>query len=436
MPPKRLPQGNTEPPAQLEESTTEAEATADTALTAEERACVAPPSAFEQADTRAAKGVRYDAEQNTIVLSGAAPTTLAAVGAALDRPELLAELGGGEWLLSANLELRAGAELAISGPAVRWLKLRSDSEGFVSIKARGGRLTISDTCVSSWDPGQQKVDQELADGRSFVLARDGAWMGIYRSQLQYLGYAANESYGLAWRLEGTGGEIVESELAYNYYGLYTFEVADLLIRGNEVHHNIQYGIDPHTDSRGLIIEENTAHHNGKHGIILAEGCSDSIVRNNVVYNNILHGIVLYNDSDNNTVEGNTVYGNGQQGINLNNVRGNRIVGNAVYANTKDGIGVGQKATENLVINNIVRDNQAHGIYLYSDADKNTIEDNQISGNGRFGIYLKSAGNWITMGNEVFGNAIGVYARAEDLPRDAREQNRIYDNREADVKVGG
>lgn len=396
--------------------------------------CMTAYSSEGPGESRVAQGVSYDAERRTIVMDKADPASLGAVAAALGRPELLVETQPGEWLLSANLEIREGAALTIAGPEVSWLKLRSDSQGFASIKARGGRLTISDTCLSSWDPTENQVDENLADGRSFVLARDGAWMGVYRSHLHHLGYEANESYGLAWRLEGTGGEIVDSELGYNFYGLYSYQVRGLIIRGNEVHHSARYGIDPHTESSGLLIEGNVAHHNGKHGIILAEGCSDSIIRNNTTYNNTLHGIVLYNGSNNNRVEGNTAFGNGEQGINLNNVAGSRVEGNNVYGNGADGIGVGQGARDNVVVGNIVRENQEHGIHLYSDAEGTVIEGNEVSANRRYGIYVKSSGNQIGAGNRVVANAVGVHARAEDVTQSVRAANVIDANHEADVLI--
>jgi parallel beta-helix repeat protein len=404
------------------------------AMEARQDLCMTPAPTIGVSSDQPARGVSYDAERRTIVLSEAEPTSLAAVGAALGRPDLLGEVQPGEWLLSANLEIRDGAALTIAGPEISWLKLRSDSQGFAAIKARGGRLVISDTCLSSWDPAQNGVDENVADGRSFVLARDGAWMAVYRSHLHHLGYEANESYGIAWRLEGTGGEIVDSELAYNFYGLYTYQVQGLIIRGNEVHHSLRYGIDPHTASSGLLIEGNVAHHNGKHGIILAEGCSDSIIRNNTVYNNTLHGIVLYNGSNNNRVEGNTAFGNGEQGINLNNVADSRVEGNTVYGNVGDGIGVGQGARGNAVIGNIVSENQEHGIHLYSGAEGTSIEGNEVSANRRYGIYVKSSGNQIGAGNRVVENAVGVHARAEDVPQSVRTANVIDANLEADVRI--
>lgn len=378
--------------------------------------------------------VSYDAEENIIRLHKGKPTTLAAVSAALGEPDLLRELAPGDWLLTANLSIERGATLTIAAPEVAWLKLHSDEEHFVAIKVLGGRLDILDTCVSSWDTDRANFDDNYDDGRSFVLAREGAQMEIHRSELNSLGYDAYESYGLAWRMKGTSGQITNSRVIGNYYGLYTHRVSELVIRGNEVAYSVQYGIDPHTGSNKLRIENNEAHNNGKHGIILAEKCRDSVIRNNVVHNNQLHGIVLYQDSDDNLVEGNVVYNNALQGININNADENTLRNNISYANGEAGIGVGQDAHNNLIIGNTSRDNNEDGIYIYNDARENELRDNIVMDNKRYGIYIKSPDNEIADGNEIFGNEIGVFLNVEDPPEISAEDNRIYNNRQADIKT--
>ena len=62
----------------------------------------------------------------------------------IQRPEVLRELAPGEWLLGANLRIEAGAVLRIAAPNVRWLKLRSDDQVFVWIRALGGQLAFAD----------------------------------------------------------------------------------------------------------------------------------------------------------------------------------------------------------------------------------------------------------------------------------------------------
>jgi parallel beta-helix repeat protein len=380
--------------------------------------------------------VVYDPKTNTIVLRKGAPIALPAIAPLLAQPDLLRELAPGDWLLSANLRIERGAVLEIAAPEVRRLKLRSDAEAFVWIKTLGGQLTFRETCVTSWDTARNDVDENYEDGRSFVLARDGARMEIQGAELSYLGYDANESYGVAWRLRDTVGSAADSRFGYNFYGLYSYEVDNLTIRDSEVHHSILYGIDPHTRSDKLLIEGNVSHHNGKHGIILAEKCSDGVVRGNTVYNNTMHGIVIYQGSDDNLVEGNTVYANGQQGINVNDSSGNIVRGNTVSGNTEAGIGVGQDADNTQVIGNHVRENRTDGIYIYSNASDTVLSENTIAGNLRYGIYVKSEDNRIADGNQVFGNSVGIYLNVKEAPEISRESNQIYDNLEEDVRRSG
>lgn len=393
------------------------------------------PTATTRAPVAPNVAVEYDAATNTITLRKGPATTLAALSQALGRPAALRERLAGEWLLDAHLRIERGAELRIAAPDVAWLKLRSDAGGFVSIKALGGQLTFAGVCVTAWDSTRNSFDDNGQDGRSFVLARDGARMDIDGAELSHLGYDANESYGVAWRLSGTTGLIANSRFGHNFYGLYSYEASDLVIRGNEIDHSQSYGIDPHTRANRLLIEGNVSHHNGKQGIILAEDCSDATVRNNIVYANTLHGIVLYQRSNHNIVEGNTSYGNGLQGININDSSSNTVRNNTVYDNAEAGIGLGQDAQDNLLSGNIVRDNLKDGISLYSDAATNVLSDNQVSDNTRYGIYIKSEGNTIADGNHIFGNAVGVYLNISEPQEVSQQTNRIYDNHEADVRAG-
>lgn len=400
------------------------------------QADTASPSAAAPSDSSNTIEVRYDGDTRTIVLSKGSGVTLAALSRALDNAEVLQEVASGEWLLGANLRIQKGATVEIAAPEVRWLKLRSEGKRFASIRVLGGGLAFTNTCISSWDTERNSFDENYRDGRSFIVARDGATMTVHGSEVRNLGYNADESFGLAWRLADTRGEIVDSYVAYNYYGLYTYQVNDFVIRRNQVHNNVLYGLDPHTGSQRLVIENNLVHDNGKHGIILAEECSDSVVRNNVVYGNRHHGIVLYQKSNNTLVEGNSSYGNAEQGINVNDASGNTIRNNIVYGNLADGIGVGQQSSKNKLVANDVYANHKDGVTFYSEATDNALLENKIYDNGRYGVYVKSEGDMNIEGNEIAGNTIGVYMNVAQPIEVAWETNTMRDNREADIRAPG
>ena len=379
--------------------------------------------------------VTYDAAKNTITVQSGVwslPDVRAQLG---DGGGVLKETTKGEWLLTANLAISKGAALRIAGPQVAWLKLASNAAGFIWLKALGGDLQIETTKVTSWDADRNAVDENTDDGRSFVLARNGSHMNIVNAEMSYLGYFANESYGVAWRTPGTTGQAINSKFGYNFYGLYAYEVSNLIIRGNEVHHSTRYGIDPHTRSNKLLIENNISHHNGKQGIILAEECNDSVIRNNTAYSNTLHGIVIYQRSNNNIVEGNTSYGNGWQGINVNDSSNTVVRGNVVYGNGKSGIGIGENAQNTRIEKNTIRDNAEHGVYLYSSSTASTLVGNVISGNVQNGIYIKSEGNLIGEGNDISGNKVGVFQRVANPQNLAQVKSRVHDNTDVDTKLG-
>jgi parallel beta-helix repeat protein len=374
--------------------------------------------------------VRYDRSTNLIDVVGGTGVTLPAIASAVGDAAALNEVAPGEWQLGADLVVRGGAELQISAPQVRWLKLSSVPGRFVSVEALGGKLDITGSCVTSWNEAQGTVDTGYDDGRSFLLARDGAQMTISHAELHYLGHGDVESYGLSWRTAGTGGGISDSIVSNLYYGLYTYEVSGLSVLDNEFRNNVLYGIDPHTGSTKLDIERNVVHDNGKHGIILAEDCTDSVIRDNVVYRNAHHGIVLYLRSDRNLVEGNETFDNQSQGININESGGNTLRDNAVYDNGETGVGITQLAQGNVVEGNQLRGNQQDGLRVVSESTATTVQNNVIAENARYGVYVDTSGAVDLTGNTITDNSSGVMTTGDPVaPPDA---NEVSGNKNADV----
>jgi parallel beta-helix repeat protein len=391
-------------------------------------AAIAPPAAGPTAVK-----ARFDPATKAVVLTAGQGVTLPALAQALGKPDLLREEAPGVWLLSADLTVLPGTSVQIAAPTARWLKLLSTAGRSAAVQAFGGDVDVSGSCITSWNPATGTVDTEEADGRGYLLARDGAQMNIDNAELRYLGHSEVESYGLSWRNAGTSGKITNSIVSHNYFGLYSFEVGGLVVSDNEFHDNQLYGIDPHTRSHNLTIERNIVHDNGRHGIILAEDCVDSVIRDNIVYRNNHHGIVLYLRSDRNTVENNHTFANAAQGININESNDNTIRGNRVYDNAESGIGITQTSQNNLVENNHSRGNQQDGIRVVSEAAETTIRANTLGENGRYGVYVDIDGDVDIAGNTIFANRSGIMLKGSAVV--PNRDNAIFDNVEAAVARG-
>ena len=391
-------------------------------------------AAADAADTTpapAGSAAVFDRAAGKIVLSAGSGITLPALSRLVNDPAALRETAPGEWLLGADLEIGPGASLAVTAPAVRRLNLSSVPGRFVVVRVLGGKLAVTGTCVTSWDPGATKADTAFTDGRSFLLARDGATMIIDRSELRFLGFGEVESYGLSWRTAGTTGRVTDSIVSNLYYGVYSYEVGGLVVTGNEVYASTVYGIDPHTASHDMTIAHNVVHDNGKHGIILAEDCVDSVISDNVVYANGQHGIVLYQRSNRNVVERNESFRNGSQGINVNESSGNAIRDNKVYDNTESGIAVAQSSQDNVLERNDVRANQQDGVRLVSRSGRTTVRDNVIGQNVRYGVYLDVTDPFTLSGNTIFRSRYGISTSGTaEVPAG---DNTMFGNTDGDVR---
>ena len=373
----------------------------------------------------------FDRATNTIQVTSGTGVTLGRLAKAVGNPTALREVSPGEWLAGASIEIAKGASVTISAPDVKWLKLRSVGPAYSNLKVFGGGLAVTGSCITSWDDTKQQVDANPADGRSFLLARDGGQMTIDKALLAYLGFGDRESYGLSWRTEGSGGHIADSEVSHLYFGVYSFGVGGLSITGNDIHDSVLYGIDPHTGSHNLKIQNNVVHDNGKHGIILAEDCVDSDISGNIVYRNQHHGIVLYQHSDRNTIENNETFQNASQGININESGNNVIQNNKIYDNNESGIGIAQTGQDNALRDNDVRGNKQDGVRIVSEATTTELRGNIIGQNDRYGIYVDTDGPFTLTNNTIFANRTGVLLKGPTAP--SQSGNSIFGNHEFDIK---
>jgi len=372
----------------------------------------------------------YDQSTNTIIISGRGSViNLTSISKSVGK-EHLNEVSPGIWDLKANLYLQSGITLNLKKEEVKWLRMSSRKNNFITLLAYNSDLLIEGIKITSWDETKNDYDKEMADGRSYILVKDGARMDVINSEIAYLGFARPKDfpqspYGISWRMS-TGklkntlltGEVINSKFHDNYFGAYTFGATGMTWRGNEFYENIRYGLDPHDDSNGFLVENNKFYNNGSHGLIFSKRCINSTVRNNISYNNKGHGIMLHELSNNNNVENNKIFGN-TDGISLDNSSNNIMLKNKIYSNRR-GILLDKKSLENIMEKNDITENSQYGMYLYGEANNNTIRNNVLTSNIN-GIYIKTNNNQV-IDNQIEKNKVGVYFLG------AASQNRLINNK--------
>lgn len=381
--------------------------------------------------------IAYDSPNDTITITGKGQTiSLKDIQNAVGNTHI-EETQPKEWYVKANIFVYDGATLILDKNEASWIKLQSDSEKAVHVRALNADILINGVKITSWDASKNSYDENQDDGRSFLMVKDNSRMDIYDSELSYLGYPTSPDlavspYGVSWKIGKTRlkntlltGEVINSKFHHNYFGAYTFGATGMLWSGNEFYENTRYGLDPHDDSNGFLVEKNSTHNNGTHGIIFSKRCMYNIIRDNISYNNKLHGIMLHETSNNNVIENNTVTGN-TSGIALWR-SSNNVVQNNMIEKNRHGIRANMKSNNNVLKNNTILRSTLYGFYLYDNANSNWIENNLLEYNN-VGAYIKSKEN-VLQNNTLLNNTVGIYFKdsaAENIAaQNTIEQSKLY-----------
>jgi poly(beta-D-mannuronate) C5 epimerase len=402
---------------------------------------------------------RYSASNNRIYVYGGGSMTLTDIrattpglpDAALQRVDAANKI----WLLTSNIVVEEDTVLSLAGDVAE-LRLQSnpsaapatDVTSFVSITAGNfdagsatagaGTLLVDGVKVTSWDTTANAPDTNTADGRAFMRARSAdlggtprmSRMDILDSEVQYLGYEASERYGLSWKANGdlaaidVLGDVKNSKIHHNHYGVYSFGLQGGEWTGNEVYSNDGYGLDAHDHSDDLVIDGNTVRDNGlvdakgKHGIILSESCLNAQITNNTATGNGGNGIMLHNFSDDAIVEGNTTSDNLDSGIAVFCSKGALVRNNTVAGNDKYGIRLTVAARDNNVENNTISDSGEYGLFLQPATDSNnvcgdltprnnTFTANTIGSSGIAAVKITDGTDNTFAGNTINDNGLSI-----------------------------
>lgn len=331
-------------------------------------------SAFRTLTSTAADGFRVFAKRQNGGLRAIyiehGYMTLADVAKSVPK-EVFEQTEPGVFVARLPLVIRHGATLHVDR-SVRQLRLSQERGVVVAVE---GDLFVTGSVVLGWSE-QSKGPSWFKDKhefRPFIVAWGGSRTYFGDARIAHLGYASTKAYGLSLTQYGVAmvernvwapptGWIINSEIEDLWYGFYSYEADDVVMRGNKMKNNIKYGFDPHDRSRRLIIAENEAwgtRH--KHGIIISREVQDSWIINNKTHDNGLAGIMLDRQCRRNVIANNVAYKNGSDGI------------------------VISESPNNLVWNNVASGNLHHGIRVRNSTDIR-IQDNWTLANGLTGVY--------------------------------------------------
>ena len=341
--------------------------------------------------------IDYDAAENTIAID--CDASFLDVVQAINDPEILEELEeeeeeeGGQYLLKANLEVDDGVTFSMTpGDGLQYLKI-ADANGIIVY----GKIQIAGVKITSWDTETNSPIFQTTTGsipRAFINLRGSEGGSIQDSEISHLGYSGSGRRGFDLFGDGPSHdlEIRGSEFHNMWFAFFSNRAYNIVVDGNEYHHNIKYALDPHTGTYNMnitnnwlhhnpigaicslncyniLVEGNVIHHNSDYGIFFSRNMHDSIARNNQIYN-VTTGIMV-SESPNNQIYNNTIEAATSQGIRLQNPElpddGGFTEDNLVYNNTiiSSGEGIGAtRSHDNILENNRFSDIES-GEYLLS-----------------------------------------------------------------------
>ena len=352
--------------------------------------------------------IDYDSAENTIAIN-CDGSFLDVVQAINDDPEILEDLGNGEYLLNANLEVADGVTF----------EMNSDEDDLQYLKIAGvngiivqGRIEISGIIITSWDTEANSPIFQTITGsvpRAFINLRESEGGFVHDSEIAYLGYQEFGRRGFDLFGDGPSHdlEIRGSKFHNMWFAFYSRGAYNIVVDENEYYDNIKYALDPHSGTHDMNITNNWLHHNPI-GVICSDRCYNILIEENLVEHNTDYGIFLSRNMYDSIVRDNHV-SNNPSGITVSESPNNQIYNNTIEGATRSGIRLfnpelpDDGVTEgNLVYNNVISSSD-DGISAARSHD-NILESNTFS-DIESSEYRLSGGSSIIIRGQHFDNAL-------------------------------
>jgi parallel beta-helix repeat protein len=325
---------------------------------------------------------------------------------AIGDPSWIEEVEPGVFVLRATLVQSAGTNLAVHAPRVTTVRL-ADRPG---VALTGSRATASfdGVTVTSWNEWSESADTDSDKERPYVVYQNASTFNVNNSTFEHLGSDRTSSYGVSWRRAGTTGQVTNSVFQHNFFGIYTYEAANMNIAGNTVRYNERYGIDPHDASSGLVVQGNDVYANGSHGIIFSRYVHNSVVLDNYVHDNAGNGIMMDFHSDQNAIQDNIVTGNGREGI-VSSASAEVAIRNNRISDSEVGVRVSNAGADRVIVERNFIGAVETGIKIYDTPIAPFVSQNLVHHASVAGMRVDSPGATLDQ-NLIYATPVGYDAR--------------------------
>jgi parallel beta-helix repeat protein len=286
------------------------------------------------------------------------------------------EFGPG-YLVNTTVVIGEDASLSIAGENVLIASPAADKDRRIEVS---GRMTITDSLVSSWDLAANAPDASPYHQRPFLFS-DGGQLDITNSTVRNMGFPLGglseirSARAAIMFHDSSDFAIANSTIAFNYDGIYARNSSNFQIAGNEIYGNTRSGIDIRSGSHNFSISENRVHDNAYEGVICTE-CSGVTIARNVVEHNKEAGIKLFSKVNSTNVTENTVRYNEKFGIYLKDNSTDNMIRENTIIESRAGITLLESSNSNFVVGNVIRGNDA-AIDADGTSQSNVLRNNQI-----------------------------------------------------------
>ena len=168
--------------------------------------------------------IDYDQSENTITINCNA--SFLDIVQTINDPDVIENLGGGEYILNANLEVADGVTFEMTSSSsngdggLQYLKIAGENGIIVH-----GRILIDGVKITSWDTSSNDIVQQNSDGsirRAYIQFDESEGSQIINSEFGYLGFQ---------EIGRRGFDLWGPNVSYSGEG----SSHDMVIRGSKFH---------------------------------------------------------------------------------------------------------------------------------------------------------------------------------------------------------